>query len=179
MKALRLLFSLFLLVVFAQVAQAQNRMNFQGQLNNADGIDHPLDPEGQYLIHTSVESPDMMTVYNGNAVLDADGAATVEMPSYFEALNTDFRYQLTCIGGFAPVYVAEKIRENRFKIAGGSPGMEVSWQVTGVRHDPYAEAYRSPVEVEKPAAEQGTYLHPELYGASPAQHVRRDGSDQR
>ena len=37
MKALRLLFSLFLLVVFAQVALAQNRMNFQGQLNNADG----------------------------------------------------------------------------------------------------------------------------------------------
>ena len=36
--------------------------------------------------------------------------------------------------------------------------MKVSWQVTGVRHDPYAEAYRSPVEVEKPTAEQGTYL---------------------
>ena len=95
------------------------------------------------------------------------------MPSYFEALNTDFRYQLTCIGGFAPVYVAEKIRENRFKIAGGSPGMEVSWQVTGVRHDPYAEAYRSPVEVQKPAAEQGTYLHPELYRAT----ARRPGTE--
>ena len=142
-------------------------------------IDHPLDPAGQYLIHTSVESPDMMTVYNGNVTLDADGAATVEMPSYFEALNKDFRYQLTAIGGFAPVYVAEEIAGNRFKVAGGTPGMKVSWQVTGVRHDPYAEAYRSPVEVEKPAAEQGTYLHPELYGASPAQHARRDGSDQR
>jgi len=142
-------------------------------------IDHPLDPAGQYLIHTSVESPDMMTVYNGNVTLDADGAATVEMPSYFEALNKDFRYQLTAIGGFAPVYVAEEIADNRFKIGGGTPGMKVSWQVTGVRHDPYAEAHRSPVEVEKPVAEQGTYLHPEFYGASPAQHARREGSDQR
>ncbi len=34
---LRLLLSLLLLAVVAQVAQAQDRMNFQGQLNNADG----------------------------------------------------------------------------------------------------------------------------------------------
>ena len=144
----------------ADVIQA-NTKNFK--------IDHPLDPAGQYLVHTSVESPDMLNVYNGNVVLDADGAAWVEMPSYFEALNRDFRYQLTCIGGFAPVYVAEEMAGNRFKIAGGTPGMKVSWQVTGVRHDPYARAYRSPVEVPKPAREQGTYLHPELYGASPQQ----------
>jgi hypothetical protein len=53
---------------------------------------------------------------------------------------------------------------NRFQIAGGTPGLEISWQVTGIRHDPYAEAYRIPVEQVKPADEQGTYLHPELYG---------------
>ena len=52
----------------------------------------------------------MMTVYNGNVVLDANGAATVEMPSYFEALNKDFRYQLTPIGAPGPnLYVAEEI----------------------------------------------------------------------
>jgi len=94
----------------------------------------------------------------------------VELPAWFEALNgsaaytSDYRYQLTCIGGYAPVYVAHKIEGNRFQIAGGTPGLEISWQVTGIRHDPYAETNRIPVEEDKPADEQGTYLHPELYG---------------
>ncbi|NOZ77631.1 MAG: hypothetical protein GXP48_00350 [Acidobacteria bacterium] len=127
-------------------------------------IDHPLDPAHEYLSHSFVESPDMMNVYNGNVLLDGDGAAWIELPTYFEALNRDFRYQLTCIGGFAPVFIAEKIAGNRFRIAGGSPGMEVSWQVTGIRHDAWAQANRIPVEEEKPEAEQGTYLYPELYG---------------
>jgi len=127
-------------------------------------IDHPLDPENQYLLHSCVESPDMMNVYNGNVILDASGEAWVEMPEWFEALNRDFRYQLTCIGGFAPVYVAEEIGGNRFLIAGGEPGMKVSWQVTGVRHDPYAEKHRVAVEQRKPAHEVGTYMHPEAYG---------------
>jgi hypothetical protein len=112
-------------------------------------IDHPLDPTNMYLYHSSVESPDMMNVYNGNVVLDASGEAWVEMPEWFEALNRDFRYQLTCIGGFAPVYVAEEISGNRFRIAGGETGMKVSWLVTGIRHDPYAEGNRIPVEEQK------------------------------
>jgi hypothetical protein len=106
----------------------------------------------------------MMNIYNGNVVLDEHGEAWVELPEWFEALNRDFRYQLTCIGDFAPVYIAEKIQHSRFKIAGGKPGMEVSWQVTGIRHDPWAEAHRIPVEEVKPPEEQGTYLHPEVYG---------------
>jgi hypothetical protein len=89
------------------------------------------------------------------------------MPEWFSALNRDFRYQLTSIGGFSPVYIAEKAQDNRFKIAGGSPGMEVSWQVTGIRHDPYANAHRIPVEQDKPAGEKGKYLHP-TEGAQPA-----------
>jgi hypothetical protein len=123
-------------------------------------IDHPVDPENKFLVHSSVESPDMMNVYNGEVVLDAKGEATVELPSYFEVLNKDFRYQLTCIGGFAPVYVAEKIHENRFKIAGGREGLEVSWQVTGIRQDAYANAHRVRPEVEKSSSEKGKFLHP-------------------
>jgi hypothetical protein len=46
---------------------------------------------------------------------------------------------------------------------------EVSWQVTGVRHDAWAEAHRIPVEVEKKGTEQGHYLHPELFGLTPEQ----------
>ena len=36
--------------------------------------------------------------------------------------------------------------------------------VTGIRQDAWANAHRIPVEEEKPDAEKGRYLHPELYG---------------
>jgi hypothetical protein len=129
-------------------------------------IDDPLDPANKYLYHTSVESPDMMNIYNGTTALDSNGEAEIQLPDWFGALNRDFRYQLSCIGGFAPVYVAREIENNTFRIAGGTSGLKVSWQVTGIRRDAYAEAHPSPVEVEKPVGERGHYLHPELFDAS-------------
>lgn len=144
--------------------QVAGALNVVGTLSKGGGsfrIDHPLDPTNKYLQHSFVESPDMMNVYNGNALLDEQGQAAIELPVWFEALNRDFRYQLTCIGGFAPVYVAEEIAGNRFRIAGGKPGLKVSWQVTGIRKDPYAEFHRIQVEVNKPPAEQGSCLHEE------------------
>ncbi|MBN2521865.1 MAG: hypothetical protein JXB24_01260 [Bacteroidales bacterium] len=110
-------------------------------------IDHPLYPETHYLSHTSVESSQMMNMYTGNVVLDQNGKAWVELPEWFEALNKDFTYQLTCINGFAQVYIASEIQDNRFKIAGGQEGLKVSWQVTGVRHDKYVEEH--PLQVEQ------------------------------
>jgi hypothetical protein len=142
-------------------------VSVKGTLYKAAGafkIDHPLDPANKYLVHSFVESPDMMNVYNGIVTLDAGGSATVEMPNWFQALNTDFRYQLTTIGKFAPVYVANKMAGNRFTIAGGSAGMEVSWQVTGIRQDAFAKAHPLQVEQDKPGKEKGTYLHPEEHG---------------
>jgi len=138
-----------------------------GRITKGSGsflIDHPLDPENKYLQHSFVESPDMMNIYNGIVTLDENGQATVELPSWFEALNKDFRYQLTCIGGFAPVYIAEKISDKCFKISGGKAGMEVSWQVTGIRRDPYANKNRVAVEEDKSPEEIGYYLHPAAYG---------------
>ena len=142
-------------------------MAVSGTLTKGSGtfkIDHPLDPENKYLSHSFVESPDMMNIYNGNVVLDRRGRATVTLPSYFEALNREFRYQLTAVGAPATLYVASEIEGNTFRVAGGRPGMKVSWQVTGVRRDAYAEAHRVKVEEEKPAEERGTYLHPEEFG---------------
>ncbi len=127
-------------------------------------IDHPLDPENKYLVHTSVESADMMNIYNGNIVLDAKGEANVSMPDWFEALNREFRYQLTSIGGFNPIYIADELVNNRFKIAGGRPGAKISWQVTGIRKDPWAEANRTAVEEAKSENDRGSYLHAEAYG---------------
>jgi hypothetical protein len=129
-------------------------MNVNGTLTKTAGsfrIDHPLDPEHKYLSHSFVESPDMMNVYNGNATLDEQGRATVELPVYFEALNRDFRYQLTAIGAPGPnLYIAQGVAQNRFRIAGGRPYASVSWQVTGVRQDAYANEHRIKVEEAKP-----------------------------
>jgi hypothetical protein len=146
-----------------------------GNISKSGGsfrIDHPLEPANKYLSHSLVESPDMKNIYDGVAVLDANGEAEIELPAWFEALNRDFRYQLTCIGGYAPVYIAEKVHDNRFKIAGGQPGLEVSWLVTGIRQDAWAKAHPIPVEEDKSPDEQGYYLHPELHGASEERDIR-------
>jgi len=128
-------------------------------------IDDPLAPADKWLYHTSVESPDMLNFYNGVVVLDARGQAWVLMPDWFQALNRDFRYQLTAVGKPAPnLYVAREIKDNRFKISGGRPHGRISWQVTGIRHDAYANAHRTPVEQEKSPAERGKYMYPEGFG---------------
>jgi hypothetical protein len=139
-----------------------------GNLSKGGGsfkIDHPLDPENKYLYHSFVESPDMMDIYNGLVVLEADGGATVALPEWFDALNKDFRYQLTAVGAPGPnLYVAQEIVGNRFRIAGGTGGKKVSWQVTGIRKDAYAEKHRIPVEEMKSEKERGYYLHPDAFG---------------
>jgi hypothetical protein len=130
-------------------------------------IDHPLDPANKYLYHASIESSEMKNIYDGVALLDAGGSATVELPDWFQAVNGDFRYQLTAIGAPGPnLHIAHEIANNRFAIGGGQPGMKVSWQVTGVRHDAYAKANPLQVSVQKSPDERGYYIHPELYGAA-------------
>jgi hypothetical protein len=150
--------------MIALVWDLNGNVYITGNLTKGGGsfkIDHPLDPRNKYLYHSFVESPDMMNIYNGNVILDKEGRAVVELPEWFEALNRDFRYQLTCIGGFAPMYVEKEVADNSFTIAGGKEGMKVSWQVTGIRKDAYADKHRIAVEEEKPAGEKGTCLHAE------------------
>lgn len=153
-----------------------------GHLSKSSGgflIDHPLDPANKHLSHSFVESPDMKNIYDGVVVLDANGEGIVELPAWFEHLNTDFRYQLTCIGGYAPVYIAQEVQGNRFKIAGGTPNIRVSWQVTGIRQDAWANAHRIQVEEEKSLVERGNYLHPELHGAPKEKSIERVRHPQR
>jgi hypothetical protein len=128
-------------------------------------IDHPLDPANKYLVHASVESSEMKNIYDGVVVTDAQGVATVQMPEWFEALNTDFRYQLTVIGVFAQAIVSREIQNHQFEIRTNLRNVKVSWQVTGVRQDVYAKAHPLVVEEEKDARLKGFYIHPELHGA--------------
>jgi hypothetical protein len=141
-------------------------VHVSGTLSKGGGsfrIDHPLDPENKYLQHSFIESPDMMNVYNGNIVTDHNGYAEVELPDYFEVLNKDFRYQLTVIGEFAQAIISNKISGNRFSIRTDKPNIEVSWQVTGIRQDKWAEANRVQVELDKKPEEIGKYAHPEVW----------------
>lgn len=129
-------------------------------------IDHPLEPEARYLSHSTVESPEMKTVSDGVVDTDTAGRATVELPDWFEALNTDLRYQLTPLDAPAPrLHIAAELAGGTFSIAGAEPGTRVCWQITGVRADPWARAHRLVADHPKPAHERGRYLHPDLYGA--------------
>jgi hypothetical protein len=107
----------------------------------------------------------MKNMYDGVIILDDRGEAVIELPDWFGTFNKDFRYQLTAIGGSgANLYVAEEIINHSFKIAGGTSGLKVCWQVTGIRIDLYANAHRIQVEEDKPDKQRGYYLHPDLYG---------------
>ena len=59
--------------------------------------------------------------------------------SEFDAANREFRYQLTPVGGSASLYVAREVQGRSFHIAGGKPGLMVSWQITGIRREPEGE----------------------------------------
>jgi hypothetical protein len=146
-----------------------------GTLSKANGtfkIDHPQDPANRYLVHSFVESPEMKNVYDGVATCDENGEAVVQMPTYFEALNCTFRYQLTPLGASAPnLYIADRIADGRFRIAGGLAGLDVSWMVTGVRQDAFAQANPVVVESEKAEADRGYYLHPELFGSDGTRRI--------
>ncbi len=141
-----------------------------GSLSKGSGsfvIDHPLDPKNKLLYHSFVESPDVKNLYDGIATLDRRGEARVKLPRYFGALNDEYRYLATPIGKPAPnLHLKRGVRRNEFILAGGEPGTKISWQVTGIRKDPYIVANPVVPEVLKgPDAlvDVGEYLFPELY----------------
>jgi hypothetical protein len=118
-------------------------------------------PANKFLRHSAIESDEMKNIYDGVAELDVDGAAEVVLPDSFEALNENFRHQLTPIGASAPeLHIATELRGGRFTIAGGPPNIKVCWLISGVRHDAYAEAHPLLVEALK-CDEAGLYLHPQ------------------
>jgi hypothetical protein len=143
-------------------------VHVSGTLSKAAGtfkIDHPLDPANKYLSHSFVESPEMMNVYTGTVTTNATGEAMAQLPIYFEKLNINYTYQLTVIGQFAQAIILEEINNNRFVIKTDKPNVKVSWLVTGVRNDPYAQEHRVVPEEDKKGEERGKYLYPEGYHA--------------
>lgn len=148
-----------------------------GALSKGSGtfvIDDPLDPKNKLLYHSFVESPDVMNIYDGIATLDDSGAATIVLPEYFLALNKDFRYLATPMGASMPnLHLSASVHKKylmfgqiELAVAGGAPNGKVSWQVTGIRHDPWIEANPIVPVVDKGPDElvnKGDYLFPEYY----------------
>ena len=147
---------------FSEDVNIGGNLNVSGTKNFR--IDHPFDPTGSYLVHAAVESSEVLNQYSGTANLDEDGTVRIELESWFGAINTDLRYQLTAIGAAAPnLHISREVVDNSFEIAGGSPGLKVSWQITARRNDAYLQHHPFEVEVPKTGVESGTYLCPECH----------------
>jgi hypothetical protein len=127
-------------------------------------IDHPQDPANKYLLHYSIESNEVLNMYRGTEQFNAEGKATVKLPSYFESINKDTSYQLTPIGAAMPnLFISKEIKNGVFEISGGIPGKKVSWQIMAKRNDLYIRNRTIQNEVEKSDFERGKYLKPALY----------------
>jgi hypothetical protein len=146
-----------------------------GTLSKSAGsfkIDNPLHPATQYLSHSFVESPDMKNIYDGVVRTGAHGFATVTMPDWFQALNRDYRYQLTVLGrSFAKAIVWRELHDGTFVIRTDEPRTKVSWMVTGIRDDAYARAHRIDVVSEKRGADRGRYLYPQGFGKPASEQI--------
>jgi len=147
-------------------------------------IDHPLDPDNKYLLHYSIESPEVLNAYSGKVTLDGAGNATVDLPDYFAAVNKDPRYTLTPLGAPMPLlHIAQEIDESAltagaaaaqgqpvpacsFRIGGGAPGAKVSWRIEAIRNDRWVRDHGAPVELNKQPGEKPSGQHP--YAQSPA-----------
>ena len=140
-------------------------------------MDYPLDPTNKTLMHAAVESNEVLNSYSGNVVTDASGKATVSLPEYFEAINKDFRYQLTVVGGtFAQAMVSKEISNNKFEIATNQPNVKVSWEVKGVRNDARMKMNPFTAVQEKPAAQKGKYIDPKSHNQPESKGVSYDAN---
>ncbi|RCL64618.1 MAG: hypothetical protein DBW80_01290 [Bacteroidetes bacterium] len=145
-------------------------------------IDHPLDPANMLLRHYSMEADEVLNVYRGNIQLDATGKGVVQLKSYAQAINTNFSYQLTAIGGAMPsLHVSQGVNnQGQFIIQGGLPNHEVSWTIYAERNDVYMQnrpELRNP-EVAKKPFNIGKYFHPQDYNLGEEHRIypRNDGN---
>lgn len=130
-------------------------------------IDNPTDPENKFLIHFSIESNEVMNIYRGSVLLNANGEATVKLPNYFSDINKNYSYNLTPVGVSAPdLFIKQKIQNNQFIIAGGTAGQEIDWVVYAERNDKLLQTnpqYRD-TQPKKTGKYKGKYVHPQLWG---------------
>lgn len=136
-----------------------------------NAVDHPDAPATHWYQQAMVGSFERLTVISGNVRTGANGRATIRVPALFAKLHRDFRYQLTPLGDTTRLFVSQTLKNARFVIQANTSGLDVSWQVTGVRDDPSARAQPFNVDAQKKGAAAGRYLEPSLYGQSMSRSV--------
>ncbi len=73
----------------------------------------------------------IQSVLAGVVTLDAKGKAVVALPERIADLGGQICYQLTPVGAPGPnLHIAEEVKGNKFRIAGGAGESKVSWHVT-------------------------------------------------
>ncbi|MBS1722887.1 MAG: hypothetical protein JSS66_08040 [Armatimonadetes bacterium] len=130
-------------------------------------IDHPLDPQNKILRHYCSEGPEPLNVYRGTIVTDSAGYATVRLPDYFQALNTNPTVQLTVVDSsqdFVLAKVVQRPVNNEFVVRTSKGRTTVDWRVEARRNDAHVKRFGAPVEEDKPASMRGKYLDPAAYG---------------
>jgi hypothetical protein len=89
----------------------------------------------QALYYTALEGPEAGTYYRGSAKT-VNGQVVIELPGYFSRLTEKERMtvQITPVGGWGQLYVAEKSPERLvIKVGEGSSELEFDYLVQGVR----------------------------------------------
>lgn len=131
-------------------------------------IDNPENPENELLRHTCIESPEALVMYRGKILLNDNGEARVELPSYFKALTKEDEatVQITCVG--RPFGIGYEWNSDYASfVAYGEPNREISWMVMADRDDPYMQNNRKPVVIKKDGSfkgiKQGVYLDAKSY----------------
>ena len=145
--------------------------NFTALGVKAFTMDHPLDPNNKTLMHAAIESNEVLNAYSGNAITDDNGNVIVFLPDYFEAINKDFRYQLTVIGTFAQAIINKEVKNNQFEIETNKPNVKVSWEVKGVRNDEHMKKFPFVAVAEKLVNDKGQYVDPPAYNLPESKRV--------
>jgi hypothetical protein len=83
------------------------------------------------------------------------------------------------MGPTTQVYVSKEFNGNSFSVAGGTPGVKISWMLTGTRNDEYMKQNpeKLEVEIEKTGKIAGKYIRPELYGADSSKSALNFGQE--
>jgi len=78
-------------------------------------------------------TPVRRLIQDGNAFTEDNGKATISLPMPFVKKCSEFRYVLTPIGRYAPLFVSSEVdkQTGTFQVSAGQI-VKFSWQVVGI-----------------------------------------------
>lgn len=80
----------------------------------------------------SIAAAPIKNVYSGVATLDQNGEATMVLPHEVSERNATFTYQATSTAKrMLNLHIKSTMSNDRFTIAGGTPGGEIAWELVG------------------------------------------------